>query len=54
LILSSSAQDNDDDGESGAAGKMADLLQIMGANDVCVVVSRWVRAWLKCLSFSHD
>jgi hypothetical protein len=33
--------DNDDDGENAAGGKMAELLSMMGVNDVIVVVSRW-------------
>ncbi|KAG8465984.1 hypothetical protein KFE25_005554 [Diacronema lutheri] len=33
--------DNDDDGESGAGSKLAELLELMGANGVLVVVSRW-------------
>eukprot|EP00967_Tisochrysis_lutea_P033013 scaffold39169_cov36-Tisochrysis_lutea.AAC.3 len=33
--------DNDDDGESGAGAKLASLLELMGANNVLVVVSRW-------------
>ena len=33
--------DNDDDGEDGAGSKMAYLLEILGANGVLVVVSRW-------------
>lgn len=33
--------DNDDDGENAAGGKMAELLAMMGVNDVIVVVSRW-------------
>ena len=33
--------DNDDDGESSAGQKLAGLLELMGANDVSVVVSRW-------------
>lgn len=33
--------DNDDDGENAAGGKMAELLAMMGVNDVMVVVSRW-------------
>jgi len=34
-------QDNDDDGETAAGGRLAHLLQLMDARDVCVVVSRW-------------
>lgn len=34
-------QDNDDDGESAAGGRLAHLLQLLGVNDVLVVVSRW-------------
>ena len=33
--------DNDDDGESSAGQKLAALLELMGASDVIVVVSRW-------------
>lgn len=33
--------DNDDDGESGAGAKLAALLELMGANNVMIVVSRW-------------
>ena len=33
--------DNDDDGESSSGQKLAGLLELMGANDVIVVVSRW-------------
>lgn len=33
--------DNDDDGEDGAGSKMAGLLEIMGAQNVFVMVSRW-------------
>ncbi|KAL6780401.1 hypothetical protein ACKKBF_B13290 [Auxenochlorella protothecoides x Auxenochlorella symbiontica] len=35
------AMDSDDDGESAAGGRLLHLLQITGAQDVCVVVSRW-------------
>lgn len=34
-------QDNDDDGETAAGGRLAHLLQIMDVWNVCVVVSRW-------------
>lgn len=33
--------DNDDDGESGSGSKLASLLELTGAKDVLVVVSRW-------------
>jgi hypothetical protein len=33
--------DNDDDGENAAGGKLAELLAVMGVNNVVVVVSRW-------------
>mmetsp|Transcript_21265 Transcript_21265/g.66786 ORF Transcript_21265/g.66786 Transcript_21265/m.66786 type:complete len:87 (-) Transcript_21265:47-307(-) len=33
--------DNDDDGEDGAGGKMAYLLDILKAENVLVVVARW-------------
>lgn len=33
--------DNDDDGESSSGSKLAALLELTGANDVLVVVSRW-------------
>eukprot|EP00658_Telonema_sp_P-2_P047521 TRINITY_DN36158_c0_g1_i2.p1 TRINITY_DN36158_c0_g1~~TRINITY_DN36158_c0_g1_i2.p1 ORF type:complete len:293 (+),score=93.48 TRINITY_DN36158_c0_g1_i2:220-1098(+) len=33
--------DNDDDGEDAAGAKMAALLDVMGAQNVLVVVSRW-------------
>lgn len=33
--------DNDDDGEGGAGSTLAELLELMGVNDVLVVVSRW-------------
>uniref|UniRef100_I2CS51 Impact-like protein n=1 Tax=Nannochloropsis gaditana (strain CCMP526) TaxID=1093141 RepID=I2CS51_NANGC len=33
--------DNDDDGENAAGGKLAELLAVMGVNNVIVVVSRW-------------
>ena len=33
--------DNDDDGEDAAGGRLAELLQVMGAEDVLVVVSRF-------------
>ena len=35
------AADNDDDGESAAGGRMAQLLDVLGAENVLVVVSRW-------------
>ena len=38
---SSGMQDFDDDGESAAGGRLLHLLQIVGAQDVVVVVSRW-------------
>eukprot|EP01029_Cantina_marsupialis_P019953 TRINITY_DN4648_c0_g1_i1.p1 TRINITY_DN4648_c0_g1~~TRINITY_DN4648_c0_g1_i1.p1 ORF type:complete len:302 (+),score=66.93 TRINITY_DN4648_c0_g1_i1:64-969(+) len=34
-------QDNDDDGENAAGGRMAHLLDIMGVENVIAVVSRW-------------
>ncbi|KAF9780258.1 ribosomal protein S5 domain 2-type protein [Thelephora terrestris] len=34
-------QDNDDDGETAAGGRMAHLLQILGVNNVLVVVTRY-------------
>lgn len=34
-------QDNDDDGESAAGGRLAHLLQIMEVNDVLVIVTRY-------------
>lgn len=34
-------QDNDDDGESAAGGRLAHLLQILGLNNVLVVVTRY-------------
>ncbi|RPB03874.1 UPF0029-domain-containing protein [Choiromyces venosus 120613-1] len=34
-------QDNDDDGETAAGGRLAHLLQVMDVWDVLVVVSRW-------------
>jgi len=34
-------QDNDDDGETAAGGRLAHLLQILDVTDVLVVVSRW-------------
>ncbi|CDZ98224.1 Uncharacterized conserved protein [Phaffia rhodozyma] len=34
-------QDNDDDGETAAGGRIAHLLQILDVMDVLVVVSRW-------------
>lgn len=33
--------DNDDDGEDAAGGRLAQLLELMGARNVLVVVSRW-------------
>ncbi|KAJ1470136.1 ribosomal protein S5 domain 2-type protein [Baffinella frigidus] len=33
--------DCDDDGESAAGGRLLHLLNIVGAANVCVVVSRW-------------
>ena len=33
--------DNDDDGEATSGQKLAGLLELMGANNVLVVVSRW-------------
>mmetsp|Transcript_14200 Transcript_14200/g.42520 ORF Transcript_14200/g.42520 Transcript_14200/m.42520 type:complete len:99 (+) Transcript_14200:703-999(+) len=33
--------DNDDDGETAAGGRMAELLALTGASNVVVVVSRW-------------
>ena len=34
-------QDHDDDGEAAAGGRLLHLLQVTGARNVCVVVSRW-------------
>ena len=34
-------QDNDDDGESAAGGRLAHLLQIMEVKDVLVIVTRY-------------
>ena len=34
-------QDNDDDGETAAGGRLAHLLEILGVQNVVVVVSRW-------------
>ena len=34
-------QDNDDDGETAAGGRLAHLLEIVDTKDVLVVVSRW-------------
>lgn len=33
--------DNDDDGEKGSGAKLASLLELIGAYNVLVVVSRW-------------
>ena len=33
--------DNDDDGESSSGAKLASLLELTGAQNVLVVVSRW-------------
>ncbi len=33
--------DNDDDGEKGSGAKLASLLELSGAENVLVVVSRW-------------
>jgi Uncharacterized protein family UPF0029 len=33
--------DNDEDGESAAGGRLAQMVELMGARDVVVVVSRW-------------
>ena len=33
--------DNDDDGESGAGSNMAHVMEMMGVNNVLVVVTRW-------------
>jgi hypothetical protein len=38
---SSFVHDNDDDGERAAGGRLAHLLEMTDARDVCVVVSRW-------------
>lgn len=35
------AAENDDDGEDAAGGRLAHLLELMGADGVLVVVSRW-------------
>lgn len=34
-------QDNDDDGEAAAGGRIAHLMQVMEVVNVLVVVSRW-------------
>lgn len=34
-------QDNDDDGEAAAGGRIAHLMQLMEVVNVLVVVSRW-------------
>jgi len=34
-------KDSDDDGESAAGGRLLHLLQVAGAEDVVVIVSRW-------------
>lgn len=34
-------QDNDDDGEAAAGGRIAHLMQVMEVANVLVVVSRW-------------
>ncbi len=34
-------QDSDDDGESAAGGRLLHMLQIAGAENVVVIVSRW-------------
>lgn len=34
-------QDNDDDGEAAAGGRIAHLMQVMDVVNVLVVVSRW-------------
>ena len=34
-------QDFDDDGESAAGGRLLHMLQVVGGQDVVVVVSRW-------------
>jgi len=34
-------QDNDDDGETAAGGRLAHLLQVMDVWNMLVVVSRW-------------
>lgn len=34
-------QDNDDDGETAAGSRLAHLLGVIDATDVCVIVSRW-------------
>ena len=33
--------DNDDDGETAAGSRLAEILRLMGANGVAVVVTRW-------------
>ena len=39
--LADGRADNDDDGESAAGGRLAELLYLIDAKDVVVVVSRW-------------
>ncbi len=34
-------QDSDDDGECAAGGRLLQLLQVAGAENVVVIVSRW-------------
>ncbi|KAJ2717339.1 hypothetical protein H4R19_000091 [Coemansia spiralis] len=41
LANGSISQDNDDDGETAAGKRLAHLLQLLGAENVAVVVSRW-------------
>mgnify|MGYP001149001517 CR=1 FL=1 len=37
----STLYDNDEDGEAGAGRRLSELLQLMNANNVAVMVSRW-------------
>lgn len=34
-------QDYDDDGESAAGGRLLNMMELSGTNNVCVVVTRW-------------
>lgn len=36
-----SFHDNDDDGESAAGGRLAEMIRLMGIDGVAVIVSRW-------------
>ena len=40
-LQSEEANDSDDDGEKGAGNKLASLLDLTGAEDCIVMVSRW-------------